>query len=117
MITLYGIPTCGTVKKAQKWLSERKTPFTFVDFRSTPPARETIEQWVQVFGAKAMRNTSGKAYRTLPEDKKTWSDEEWIKRFAADPMLIKRPIITKASTPIQVGFRGTDDELSQRLLG
>ena len=57
------------------------------------------------FGAKAMRNTSGGAYRALGDEKKTWSDARWQEAFAADPMLIKRPIVEKDGVPVAVGFR------------
>ena len=98
-LTVYGIPTCGTVKKARKWLDERGADHSWVDFRKDPPSTDKVTSWVEAFGAKAMRNTSGGAYRALPEEKKNWSDAEWTKRFAADPMLIKRPIIERDGTP------------------
>ncbi|MBW1880757.1 MAG: Spx/MgsR family RNA polymerase-binding regulatory protein [Deltaproteobacteria bacterium] len=115
-LTVYGIPTCGTVKKARKWLGDRDASYDWVDFRSQPPTNAQVEAWVGAFGAKAMKNTSSGAYRALPAEKKTWSDAEWTEHFAADPMLIKRPIIERDGTPIQVGFRGSDDEFVARLL-
>ena len=115
-LTVYGIPTCGTVKKARKWLDGRGASYEWVDFRSQPPTKAQIETWVAVFGAKAMRNTSGGAYRALPPEKKTWSDDVWAEHFAADPMLLKRPIIERDGTPVQVGFRGDDDTFAARLL-
>jgi arsenate reductase len=116
-LTVYGIPTCGTVKKARKWLEAHDAPYDWVDFRSEPPTRAQVEAWVDAFGTKAMRNTSSGAYRSLPADKKSWSDAKWTEHFAAEFMLIKRPIIERDGTPIQVGFRGTDEEFAARLLG
>lgn len=116
-ITLYGIPTCGTVKKARAWLDARDAVHTFVDFRSTPPSAEQVGAWVTAFGAKAMRNTSGGAYRALPEEKKTWSDDRWRQAFTDDPMLIKRPIVEKGGVPVRVGWRARDEELEAQLLG
>lgn len=115
MLTLYGIPTCGTVRKARKWLDARGVDHTFVDFREEPPDRDTIAGWVEALTAKALRNTSGKAYRALPEDRKTWSDARWIEAFADDPMLIKRPVFTRDGEPVAVGFRGTDEAIAERL--
>ncbi len=107
MYTVYGITTCGTVKKARAFLDSKKTPYTFVDFRQTPPSLAQVKQWVATFGANAMRNTSGGSYRALPEAKAQWSEAEWVKQFAADPMLIKRPIVERDGVPVQVGFKGT----------
>ena len=115
-LTLYGIPNCGTVRKARAWLEARGAAPAFVDFRETPVGRERVEAWVAVLGAKALRNTSGASYRALPEAKKTWDDATWAARFAADPMLIKRPVIERDGVAVQAGFRGSDDQLASRLL-
>ena len=117
-LTLYGITTCGTVKKARKWLDAREVPYDFVDLRTDPPTTETIDGWVAAFGARPMRNTSGRAYRALPKaERDGWDDATWAAKFAADPMLLKRPIILRDGEPVQVGFRGTDEELAACLLG
>ena len=108
MWTVYGIPSCGTVKKARAWLDERGVTHTFVDFRATPPSRAKVEAWVGALGSKSMRNTSGGAYRALPDEKKTWSDERWVDAFTADPMLIRRPIVEQDGTAVTVGFRTPD---------
>jgi arsenate reductase len=113
--TVYGIAACSTVRKARVWLEARGEAHDFVDFRATPPSAERVAAWVEAFGTKAMRNTSGGSYRALDETKKTWSDARWLEAFCADPMLIKRPIIERDATPLKVGFRGADAELSEVL--
>ena len=105
MLTVYGIPSCSTVKKARTFLDQKKQAHEFVDFRQAPPSEKQVRAWVKQFGAAAMRNTSGGSYRALPAAKATWSDDEWTKRFAADPMLIKRPVIERDGAPVMVGFR------------
>lgn len=115
MLTVYGIPTCGTVKKARRWLDAHGAEHTWVDFRSTPPSRDRVARWVATFGAAAMRNTSGGAYRALGPEKEGWDDAMWTDAFASDPMLIKRPVIERDGVPAQVGFRGTEEELLARL--
>ena len=116
-LTVYGIPNCGTVKKARAWLDARDVAHAFHDFRTAPVAAERVKAWVAALGAKALKNTSGGSYRALPEDKKTWSDAQWAEAMAADPMLIKRPVIERDGAVVQAGFRGTDDVLAARLLG
>ncbi|MCO4745075.1 MAG: Spx/MgsR family RNA polymerase-binding regulatory protein [Proteobacteria bacterium] len=116
MLTVYGISSCGTVKKARKWLDARGADHTWVDFRKTEVSRDQVAAWVSAFGAKAMRNTSGGAYRALPAEKADWDDARWLDAFAADPMLIKRPIIERDGVPTQVGFRGSDEDFEAKLL-
>jgi arsenate reductase (glutaredoxin) len=105
-LTVYGIPTCGTVRKARAWLDEHGTAYTFVDFRESPPRPERVAAWVAALGARAMRNTSGGSYRALGPEKDTWDDAAWARAFAADPMLIKRPIIERDGLAVAVGFKG-----------
>jgi arsenate reductase (glutaredoxin) len=52
-----------------------------------------------------MRNTSGQSYRALGDEKKTWTDEQWIEAFALDAMLLKRPLFVKDGTAVMVGFK------------
>ncbi len=114
-LRVYGIPSCGTVKKALVWLEAQRVPAEFVDFRATPPTRAQVSAWVAAFGDRAMRNTSGGSYRALPAEKDAWDAARWIDAFTVDPMLIKRPVIERDGAPVQVGFRGTDDELKSTL--
>jgi len=110
-LTVYGIPNCGTVKKARTWLEGRGVAHDFVDFRAHPVAPERVAAWVAALGAKALKNTSGGSYRALPEGKKQWTDAQWAEAMAADPMLIKRPVIERDGAAVKAGFRGTDDQL------
>lgn len=116
MLKVYGIPTCGTVRKARAWLDEQGAPYDWVDLRQSPPDRATIDRWIAAFGAKALRNTSGGAYRALGPEKAEWDDARWAEAFAADPMLIKRPVIERDALPVLVGFRAPEPELRERLL-
>ena len=109
-LRVHGIPTCGTVKKARKWLDARGIAYEWVDFRTTPPSPEQLEQWVSHFGFRPMRNTSGGAYRALGPEKKTWGDEEWLEAFKNDPMLLKRPVVEIDGKPVLVGFKEPDWE-------
>ena len=113
-VTVYGIKSCDTVRRARKWLAQHDVDHTFVDFRAVPVGRGRVDGWVAALGAKALRNTSGGAYRALPADKKTWSDERWAEAFAAEPMLVKRPVIERAGAAVMVGFR--DVAAAERLL-
>lgn len=104
-LTVYGIPTCNTCKKALQWLTQHHIAHTFVDTKQHPPSRDLVADWVAALGAKPLRNTSGQAYRALGEAKQTWSDAQWIDAFAANAMLIKRPLFVQDGQAIAVGFR------------
>ncbi|MCB9763299.1 MAG: Spx/MgsR family RNA polymerase-binding regulatory protein [Alphaproteobacteria bacterium] len=104
-LTLYGIPTCGTVRKARSWLDERGVTYDWVDFRQTPPEPARVARWVEALGAKALRNTSGGSYRALGPEKQGWSESQWTSAFQQDAMLIKRPVLEIDGAPASVGFK------------
>jgi arsenate reductase len=110
-LIVYGIPNCGTVKKARAWLQAEGVEHRFHDVRAEPLPAEQVAGWVATLGAKALKNTSGGSYRALPDDKKQWSDARWAQAMADDPMLIKRPVIERDGVAVKAGFRGTDEAL------
>lgn len=104
-VTLYGIPTCGTVRKARRWLDSAGMAHDWVDIRENPPGLERIQAWIRVLGCRPLRNTSGRAYRALPAARNQWSDKEWARAFAMNPMLLRRPVVEAGGVPVLVGFR------------
>jgi arsenate reductase (glutaredoxin) len=116
-LKLYGIPSCGTVKKARAWLDAHGAAYAWHDFRQEPVSLKQVEGWVAALGAQALKNTSGGSYRALGAAKDGFTDAQWASAMAADPMLIKRPVIERDGVAVQAGFRGSDAEHTARLLG
>jgi arsenate reductase (glutaredoxin) len=104
-LEVYGIPNCGTCKKALTWLQANSIDYEFINTKDTPPTREQIQNWVKSLGYAPMRNISGQSYRALGEKKKTWTDQQWIEAFALDAMLLKRPLFVKDGIALLVGFK------------
>lgn len=114
-LQVYGIPNCGTCKKAFSWLEANGVAYEFIDTKAAPPARTLIQDWVMALGAKPMRNTSGQAYRALGEERNDWSDEQWVDAFASNAMLLKRPLFVRDGQAVLVGFRAKEEELQAKL--
>ena len=114
-INIYGIATCNSCKKALKWLEQHNYEYTWIDTRKSPPSLDSIQKWADDIGTKVMRNTSGGSYRALGEEKKTWSEQQWVSAFAKDPMLLKRPLFEREGQALFTGFRGSDDEIKAKL--
>jgi arsenate reductase (glutaredoxin) len=112
-LQVYGIPTCGTCKKALQWLQNQGIEHEFINTKQQPPSRAMLEQWVAALGNPALRNTSGQSYRALGAAKQTWTDTDWVTAFAKDAMLIKRPVFVQADRPLLAGFK--DDRLRAAL--
>lgn len=117
-LQVYGIPNCGTCKKAVKWLEAHAVPYEFVNTKLAPPAADTIRTWVEAIGNKPLRNTSGRLYRNLPAKKRdSMADEDWVRTFAAQPMMLKRPIFVRDGVAILTGFGAPETTLQAKLAG
>ena len=112
-LKIYGIPKCGTCKKAIAWIEDKDIAYEFINTKEQPPTKPMIEKWVKALTARPMRNTSGLSYRALGEEKKDWSDQQWIDAFADDAMLLKRPLFEKGGEAVMVGFRAKEAEIEK----
>ncbi len=103
-ITLYGIPNCDTVKKARAWLDGRAVAYQFHDYKKAGVDPASLAQWVAAAGWERVLNRAGTTFRKLPEAEKAGLDApRAIALMAAQPSMIKRPIITGAGA-LLVGF-------------
>jgi arsenate reductase (glutaredoxin) len=114
-IQVYGIPNCGTCKKALLWLENNNIPHEFINTKENPPTHAMVEDWVKSLGSAPMRNTSGQSYRALGDTKKTFTEEKWVEAFANDAMLLKRPLFVKDGTAVLVGFKDKEEIIRQKL--
>lgn len=107
MLTMYCYPTCGTCRKAKKWLDDRKIAYEEIQIAENPPSREQLSDFRKKSGLplKKFFNTSGKHYRDqdIKTKIKTEPEEKWLEWMAADGMLLKRPILTDQKR-VTVGF-------------
>lgn len=100
---IYGIKTCGSVKKAIAFLKEKGSEYDFFDFKKENVERSKIEEWLEQVDLKTLLNSRGTKYRTLGLGKMDLSDEERIQWLVKENMLIKRPVIEYDGKVI-VGF-------------
>jgi Spx/MgsR family transcriptional regulator len=106
-MTMYGIKTCGSVKKAMKYFKDKNIDFEFVDFKATPVTETKITNWLQKVSIDILFNSKGTKYRTLKLKELNLDDnakKEWL---AKENYLIKRPVIEYKDTVV-VGF---DEEI------
>ncbi|MBM7646412.1 arsenate reductase [Scopulibacillus daqui] len=107
MLTVYSYPTCGTCRKAKKWLDEHNLKYKEIHIVEAPPTKAELAEFHKKSGLPLRKffNTSGQRYRQLGlKDKiKTANEDELLNWLASDGKLIKRPIITD-NEYVTVGF-------------
>ncbi len=105
MITLYGIPNCGSVKKARDWLDSQGIAYEFHDFKKAGIDKDTIAGWIKQVTWEVLVNKKGTTWRGLPDaTKETVTSAASATRLMIDnPSVIKRPVLCQGKT-VLVGF-------------
>ena len=106
-------PKCTTCQKAQKWLDENGISYTFRDIKMEHPTYNELTAWHRRSGLPLKRffNTSGLLYKSmgLKDKLPQMSEDEMLKRLAADGMLVKRPLLV-GDDFVLVGFKEAEWE-------
>jgi arsenate reductase len=104
-VTIYGIRNCDTMKKARAWLAERGVAYDFHDYKTAGIERGVLEGWVREFSWETLLNRAGTTFRALPEeDKEGLTAQKAIALMAAQPSMIKRPVLDLGGR-LLVGFK------------
>jgi arsenate reductase (glutaredoxin) len=94
MLTLYGIPNCGTVKKACAWLVEHGIEHRFHDFKRDGLPEPLLRAWVAELGWEDLLNRKGTTWGKLPPEQRDGLDQDGaIRLMLALPSLIRRPVL------------------------
>lgn len=105
MITLYGIPNCGSVKKARDWLESQDIAYEFHDFKKLGIDKDTITVWMKQVAWEVLVNKKGTTWRGLSDNVKdsVTSAASATRLMIENPSVIKRPVLCKGKT-VLVGF-------------
>jgi len=105
-VTVHGLDTCDTCRKARNWLKRFEIAHEFVDYRAQRPSAETLKAWAgQLGGWDKLINRASTTWRQLPETRKSpASDPEWTLLIKEHPALVKRPVLVTADGIVSVGF-------------
>jgi arsenate reductase (glutaredoxin) len=106
-ITVYGIPNCGTVKKARAWLNTQGLAHEFHDFKKLGVPPDRLPAWVAAVGWERLLNRAGTTWRKLdPAAQAGVTDAASAQALmAAQASVIKRPVVEWPDGRITVGFK------------
>ncbi len=100
---IYGIKSCGSVKKALKFFKDNGLEYNFIDIKKEPVSMEKIEYWLTKTDINKLFNSRGAKYRMLKLKELNLDEngkKEWLVK---ENLLIKRPVIEYNGAVI-VGF-------------
>lgn len=95
-ITIYGIKSCSTMKKAFTKLDELGVNYDFHDYKKQGIDKDTIQRWVNELGIDKVLNKRGTTWRKLEDAQKQAADSDVdnaIDLLVENTSMIKRPIV------------------------
>ncbi|MFT5097680.1 MULTISPECIES: arsenate reductase [Psychrobacter] len=95
-ITIYGIKSCSTMKKAFTKLDELGISYDFHDYKKQGIDKETLQRWVNELGIDKVLNKRGTTWRKLTDEQKQAADTNVtnaIDLLVENTSMIKRPIV------------------------
>ncbi len=109
-ITIYGIKSCDTMKKAFAKLDELGVSYTFHDYKKQGIDKDSVQRWVNELGVDKVLNKRGTTWRKLNDEQKQAADADVnkaIELLIDNTSMIKRPIIEgsyKQNSVLLCGF-------------
>ena len=95
-LTIYGIKSCSTMKKAFTKLDELGVSYDFHDYKKQGIDKESVQRWVNELGIDKVLNKRGTTWRKLSDEQKQAADSDVdnaIDLLVENTSMIKRPIV------------------------
>ena len=94
-VTLYGIPSCDTVKKARTWLEKNGIEYTFHDFKKAGLTPALVNGWLKQVDWEVLVNRKGTTWRALADERKAAVADAAAATtlMLESPSVIKRPVL------------------------
>ncbi len=109
---LYGIPNCGTVKKARAWLDEHGVTYEFHDFKKQGITKTLLSDWLKQVGWQRLLKKTGPTWGQLPDAIKTSirDDASALALMLEKPNVIRRPVLERQGKVLATGFNQQEYE-------
>ena len=104
MLTVYGIKSCDTCRKARKYFAENDIEFRFHDVRDDGLDIQMLERCSDRIDWTKLLNKQSLTWRKIPEvDRSGMTESKAFALMIENPTLVKRPVL-ESETFIAVGF-------------
>lgn len=104
MLTVFGVRSCDTCRKARKFLAENDIEYRFHDVRDDGLDIQMLERWTARIDWTKLLNKQSLTWRKIPEvDRSETTKSRAFALIIENPTLLKRPVL-ESETFIAVGF-------------
>jgi arsenate reductase len=108
---IYGIKTCGSVRKAFKFCEENSLEYTFHDIRKEPLSEDKIKHFASKVDVNLLFNNKGTKYRQLGLKELNLDESGKLEWLCKDNMLLKRPVIEYGNDEVLCAY---DEEVYKK---
>ena len=94
MLTVFGIKSCDTCRRARKYLAEHDIEFRFHDVRDDGLDIQMLERWAARIDWQKLLNRQSLTWRKIPEiDRANMTRDKAFAAMLEAPTLVKRPVL------------------------
>lgn len=92
-IQIFGTKKNAATRKALRFFAERRVRTHFVDLTVRAASVGELRRFAQKFGVAALLDRESRRFSELGLAHGSYSDERWLERLAAEPLLLMQPLV------------------------
>lgn len=92
-VQVFGVKKSVDTRKALRFFAERRIRTHFVDLNERAASLGELRRFAQKFGVGPMIDSSSSVYQDLGLRHARMSDDTWLEKLAAEPLLLKMPLV------------------------
>ncbi len=92
-VQVFGTRKSADTRKALRFFAERRIRTHFVDLAQRTASAGELRRFAQKFGVAALVDRESRRFRELGLGAAHLSDERWLERLVAEPLLLRQPLV------------------------
>jgi arsenate reductase (glutaredoxin) len=92
-VQIFGTKKSAETRKALRFFAERRVRAHFVDLQQRAASPGELRRFAQRFGVAALVDRTSRRFADLGLAAAHLSDERWLDRLAAEPLLLRTPLV------------------------
>jgi arsenate reductase-like glutaredoxin family protein len=96
-VQIFGIKKSPDTRKALRFFAERRITTHFVDLQERAASPGELKRFGQKFGIEALVDRQSRRFADLGLGTARLSDERWLNRLVAEPLLLRMPLVRHGS--------------------
>jgi arsenate reductase len=96
-VQIFGVRKSADTRKALRFFAERRVKAHFVDLDERPASLGELRRFVQRFGVESLVDRGSRRFAELGLAAASLSEERWLEKLAAEPLLLRMPLVRQGS--------------------